>query len=295
MKFKMVEELTIEQQEVSLICSIFNVSKSGYYKWLTRPLSNRKKDNIRLWDKIKKHWEDSRETYGKLRIKAALKNENESVSKNRIGKLMKENNIQGVGKKKFKPQTTDSNHNYKVADRIFKIEEANEQVKIPNQYWGADITYIPTKEGWLYLSIIIDFKTRKIAGYSMKDTMPAGLIDETIEMAVKRQGITLNNNLIFHSDRGSQYASDLIKEKLKLLNIKASMSRKGNCYDNAMTETFFKTLKSELIYREKFLTKEEARAAIFEYIEVWYNRKRLHSSLDYKTPEAYEREINLAA
>lgn len=264
----MVEELSIEQQEVSLTCNIFNVSKSGYYKWLTRPLSSRKKDNIRLWEKIKTHWEDSRESYGKLRIQAALKNENESVSKNRIGKLMKENNIQGVGKKKFKPQTTDSNHNYKVADRIFKIEDAKEQVTKSNQYWGADITYIPTNEGWLYLSVIIDFKTREIAGYSMKDSMPATLIDETLEMAVKRQGIALNSNLTFHSNRGSQYASELIKKKLDLYKITPSMSRKGNCYDNAMTETFFKTLKSELIYRRKFKTKEEARAAIFEYIEV---------------------------
>jgi transposase InsO family protein len=291
----MVEELSIEQQEVSLACNLFNVSKSGYYKWLTRPLCDRKKDNIRLWDKIKKHWDDSRETYGKLRIQAALKNENESASKNRIGKIMKKNNIQGVGKKKFKPQTTDSNHNYKVADRIFKIEDAKDQVTKSNQYWGADITYIPTREGWLYLSVLIDFKTRKIAGYSMKDSMPATLIEETIEMAVKRQGIAFNSGLIIHSDRGSQYASELIKNKLRECNITASMSRKGNCYDNSMTETFFKTLKSELVYRNKFLTKEDARAAIFEYIEVWYNRKRLHSSLDYKTPEAYEREINLAA
>jgi putative transposase len=296
MKFKMVEESSHEQQEVAWCCKVLKVSPSGYYAWLKRPLSVKKTEDERLWQKIKNHWEKSRKTYGSPRITNRLQNEGEVCSKHRVAKIMKEKNIQGVGRKKFKIITTDSNHKLPIADRIFQTEEASVQVNSVNQYWGGDITYIPTDEGWLYLAVFLDLFTRKVVGYSMQSTMQTKLILDALDMGIKQQGFGSESELVVHSDRGSQYASEEYREKLNDLGMTASMSRKGNCYDNAFTETFFKTLKTELVYRRKFKTRNEAKAAIFEYIEVWYNRQRIHSSLDYKTPVGYETElINNAA
>ena len=284
----MVEELAFEQQDVSLCCRILEVSSSGYYAWLKRPLSERKTEDERIWQKIKKHWEGSRKTYGRLRLTNKLKSEGEVIGKNRVEKIMKENNIQGIGKKKFKPMTTTSNHELPVAERIFKTEIADQQVTKPNQFWGGDITYVATEEGWLYLAIVIDLFTRKAVGYSMSESMPSELVIDALDMGLKRQGITVINNLTTHTDRGSQYASKDYYGKIEEYKIVQSMSRKGNCYDNAYVESFFRTLKVELIYNRNFKTRQEAKKAIFEFIEVWYNRQRLHSSLDYMTPEAYE-------
>lgn len=291
----MVEELAVEQQDVRLCCKILLVSASGYYHWRGRPLSVRKAEDERLWKKIKKHWEDSRKTYGRLRLTEKLKDEGEKVGKNRVEKIMKHHNIQGIGKKKFKPVTTTSNHDLPVAERIFKTELAAEQLTAPNKFWGGDITYIPTEEGWLYLSVVLDLYTKKAVGYAMRETMHAEIVTAALEMALKRQGIVDGTGLVAHSDRGSQYASNEYTSKLQAYKLTASMSRKGDCYDNAMVESFFRTLKVELIYRRKFKTRKEAKAAIFEFIEVWYNRKRLHSSLDYMTPEQYELKQSNAA
>jgi transposase InsO family protein len=288
MKFKMVEELAHEQQDVAHACLILKVSRSGYSEWLGRPPSVRKTEDERLWPKIKQHWEASRKTYGRLRIAEKLKAEGEQIGKNRVSKIMRNNNIQGIGKKKFKPVTTTSDHKLPVAERIFETENAPQQVTRPNQYWGGDITYVPTGEGWLYLAVFLDLFSRKAVGHSMRETMHAEMVISAIDMALKRQGLTNSEDLVTHSDRGSQYASSEYREKLAAHKITASMSRKGNCYDNAFVESFFRTLKVELIYTRKFKTREEARAAIFEFIEVWYNRQRLHSSLDYMTPEQYE-------
>lgn len=284
----MVEELSIEQQDVNCCCHTLKVSESGYYAWKKRPLSERKTEDERLWQKIKKHWDDSRKTYGRRRIYKKLIAEGEAVGKKRVSKLMKANKIQGIGKKKFKPVTTTSNHKLPVAERVFKTEVSQEQVTKPNQYWGGDITYIPTMEGWLYLAIVVDLFTRKAVGYAMSEEMPTELVIRAIDMALKRQGLKKTSDLTAHSDRGSQYAAEKYQNKLSEHNITASMSRKGNCYDNAFVESFFRTLKVELIYTRKFKTRKEAESAIFEFIEVWYNRQRLHSSLDYMTPEDYE-------
>lgn len=291
----MVEELTVEQQEVRHSCRVLMISTSGYYSWLKRPQSTRKSEDERLWQKIKKHWESSRKTYGRARITDRLNDEGERVGKNRVARLMKENGIQGVGKKKFKPQTTTSNHNFPVAPRLFKIESAKEQLTKPNQYWGGDLTYIPTEEGWLYLSVFIDLFTKKIVGHSMSDSMRAEVVTDSIDMALQRQGIEKGSGLTAHTDRGSQYAGGDFKGRLEAFEIIQSMSRKGNCYDNSIVESFFRTIKVELVYRQKFKTREEAKAAIFEFIEVWYNRQRIHSSLDYMTPEEYElKQLNAA-
>lgn len=275
-----------ELQDVRLSCEVLGISASGFYAWLTRPLSKKKQDDERLWQKIKRHWDDSRETYGRKRLTACLHSEGEIIGKNRVEGIMKKNGIQGKGKKKFKPLTTTSNHDLPVAPRVFKTEIAAEQLSRPNQYWGGDITYVPTGEGWLYLAIVLDLFTRKIVGYAMKDNMHATLVTEALQAAIGNQGAT--KDLVAHTDRGSQYASDRYLSLLSSHGITASMSRKGNCYDNAMVESFFRTLKVELIYGRKFATRAEAMSAIFEYIEVWYNRRRLHSALDYQTPTDYE-------
>ena len=284
----MVEELATELQDVRRSCRVLKISSSGYYAWLKRPLSVRKTENERLWQKIKKHWEMSRKTYGRVRLPKKLNEEGDTVGKNRVEKIMKQNNIQGIGKKKFKPLTTTSNHDLPVAERIFQTEIAPQQVTKPNQFWGGDLTYIPTAEGWLYLSIFMDLYTRKIVGHSMRETMHAEIVTSAMDMALRRQGLKEAAYLTAHTDRGSQYTAEEYREVLSAHKITASMSRKGNCYDNAFVESFFRTLKVELVYTRKFRTREEARAAIFEFIEVWYNRQRLHSSLDYMTPEQYE-------
>lgn len=295
MKFRMVEELALEQQDVGHCCKELKVSRSGYYEWLKRPLSARATENEVLYQKIKLIWEKSRKTYGLPRIMDQLKKQGETCGKNRAQKIMRKKGIQGVGKKKFKVNTTDSKHNLPIAERVFKTEKADAQVTKANQYWGGDITYIPTEEGWLFLSIFLDLFTRKVVGHSMKEAMPAEIVLDALEMGLKRQGVLKGDDLTTHSDRSSQYASDLYRKKVSELDFTISMSRKGNCYDNAFTESFFKTLKVELVYRRKFKNREEAKAAIFEFIEVWYNRQRTHSSLDYMTPIEYETKHQSAA
>lgn len=289
----MVEELNHEQCDVRQTCKVLCVSASGFYAWLKRPLSVRKTENERIWQKIKKHWEMSRKTYGRLRLTEKLQDEGFSVGKNRVEKIMKEHGIKGVGKKKYKPITTTSNHDLPVAERIFKTEMRHEQVTKPNQYWGGDITYVPTNEGWLYLAVFLDLFTRKVVGFAVQDNLETSVVTKALDQALGRQSI--NDQTIIHTDRGSQYASDCYQEKLESLGIKASMSRKGNCYDNAMVESFFRTLKVELMYRENFKTRKEAEQKIFEFIEVWYNRQRIHSSLDYMTPTDYELKHQLAS
>ena len=288
MKFRMVEELALEQRDVAQACRVLGVSRSGYYEWLKRPLSVRKTEEKKLAEQIRKIWEDSRETYGLPRIHDQLKKADTKCGKNRLARIMKENKIQGVGKKRFKVMTTDSKHDLPIAERVFKTEKAKEQVTEPNQFWGGDVTYIPTNEGWLFLAVFLDLFTRKIVGHAMEASMPTEMIISALEMGLKRQGLSKEDGLVAHSDRGTQYAAEIYRERLRSCGITASMSRRGNCYDNAFVESFFRTLKVELIYRRKFATREEAKTAIFEFIEVWYNRQRTHSSLDYRTPVEYE-------
>ena len=292
----MVEELSLEQQDVNHCCKLLNVSRSGYYAWQARPLSAKVNEDNRIAELVKQHWEDSRNTYGLPRLHRKLQNDGEKIGKNRVQKIMKKNNIQGAGRKKFKVMTTDSNHELPIAARVFQTENHGAQVTRPNQYWGGDITYIPTAEGFLYVSIFLDLFTRKVVGHSMADHMLTDIVIAALDMGIKRQCLNqATADLVAHNDRGSQYAAEAFRSKLKSHGITASMSRKGNCYDNAFVESFFRTLKVELVYERQFRTKAEARAAIFEFIEVWYNRQRMHSSLDYMTPEAYEAKHQLAA
>lgn len=275
---------------MSLACETLEVSRSGYYAWQGRPQSRRSEDNVILLEKIKTIHDDSRRTYGLPRIKKELRQMGYSCGKGRIVNLMKKAGISGLIKTRFKPQTTDSNHALPVADRIFKTEDPITHPTCPNESWASDISYIPTDEGFLYLATFVDLCTRKVVGFSTADHMRTDLIVDALDMALGRQGL-ITNSLVAHSDRGSQYASDQYRLKLNSLGIQISMSRKGNCWDNAFAESFFATLKKELVYRRRFRSKEEAKKAIFEYIEVWYNRKRLHSSIGYQTPIQFEESL----
>lgn len=295
MKFRMVEELALEQQDVAQTCRILECSRSGYYEWLVRPLSIRLQENLILSEKIKALWEESRKTYGLPRILRKLRESSPRLGKSRVVRLMKKNGVEGVGRKKFKPMTTTSKHDGPIAERVFQTENRSSQVTHANQYWGGDITYVETGEGWLYLAIVLDLFTRKVVGHAMDEAMPAELVMRALEMGVRRQGLPVENRLTVHTDRGSQYAAEKYREDLLKHGLIASMSRKGNCYDNALVESFFRTLKVELVYRGKFKTRKEAMAAIFEFIEVWYNRQRIHSAIDYMTPEEYEVKHSSAA
>jgi putative transposase len=283
----MVQDLHTEGVTVKLVCDTVQVSKSGYYAWTNRSESDRSKENAALLIRIHAIHEKSKQTYGSPRMTVELQSEGLLCSENRIAKIMRENQIASEAVRKFKITTTDSNHDLPIADRIFETENAD-AVMAPNQVWAGDITFIPTDEGWLFLAVFLDIFTRKIVGFSCADNMRTQLILNALEMAMGRQDI-VDGELIAHSDRGSQYASGEFSLRLRLAGIIASMSRTGNCYDNAHCESFFHSLKTELVYRTNFKTRKEAMQAIFEWIETWYNRQRRHSGIDYMSPEEYEK------
>ena len=290
MKFQMVRRMASQGMPVDLTCDTLEVSRSGFYAWQDRPQSQRSKDNVVLMEKIKAIHDGSRRTYGLPRIKEELEQNGYFCGKSRIANLMKKAGISGFIKAKFRPQTTDSKHDLPIAERLFKTEDPSTHPSRPNENWASDISYIPTDEGFLYLATFLDLCTRKVVGFSMAEHMKTDLIVNALDMALGRQKL-LGAPLVAHSDRGSQYASDQYRMKLDSLGIQISMSRKGNCWDNAFQESFFATLKKELVYRRRFGSKEEAKKAIFEYIEVWYNRTRLHSSIGYKTPIQFEESL----
>lgn len=268
-------------------CKTLDVSRSGYYAWVGRPESERSKGNLVLTERIRSIHEKSDRTYGSPRITSELRDEGVIVNEKRVAKLMQENKIASEAVKKFKITTTDSNHKLPIAERVFETENAN-CVMAANQVWTGDITYIHTEEGWLFLAVFLDIFTRKIVGFSCDDNMETDLILRALEMALGRQDVE-SGELIAHSDRGSQYASARFADRLRMAGIIASMSRKGNCYDNAHVESFFHSIKTELVYRKNFKTRDEAKRAIFEWIETWYNRERRHSSLGYMSPVEFEK------
>ncbi|WRO21353.1 IS3 family transposase [Metallumcola ferriviriculae] len=274
---------------VQKMCRVLEVSRSGYYAWLKRPESDRKRRDKYLLKKIREIHKDSRGTYGSPRITRVLQKQGVRCSPKRVARLMRENGIVAKTKRRFKA-TTNSKHNYPVAGNLLN-QDFN--VDRPNNVWVADITYIPTNEGWLYLATIQDLFNRKIVGWAMDKTMTRKLVLGALRQAHRRY--RPQAGLIHHSDRGSQYASYEYQQALKDYHMVPSMSRKGNCYDNACMESFFGTLKQELIYGIRFRTRAEARQAIFEYIEVFYNRSRLHSALGYMSPVEYEQLFSQTA
>jgi putative transposase len=279
--------MVCDGKNAKTVCETLNISRSGYYDFKDRKPSKRRLANEILDERIKAIHEESRGTYGLPRIRAQLKKEGLSCGKSRVCKAMKRLGISVRKKAQFKAQTTDSNHAMPIADRLFKTEDATTHPTRPGEVWAGDISYIHTGEGFLYLATWMDVFTRKIVGYAMSDSMKAELIISAFDMARINHDVA-PDTLTIHSDRGTQYACEEWRETLAPYGIKSSMSRRGNCYDNAYAESFFATLKKEEVYRKEYKTRQEARAAIFEYIEVWYNRKRLHSSLSYRSPMEFE-------
>ena len=273
---------------IEMMCKVFKVRKSSYYRWLKEGPSNRWQENEKLLVEIMDIFEESKESYGSIRMTRELKARDRIIGQNKVAKMMRAAGIRAKRRRKFKV-TTDSRHNYPVAPNLLNQEFTASR---PGEIWVSDITYVRTRSGWLYLTVIIDLYDRKVIGWSMSKGLSAM---ETIItawfMAIRNRPVT--QDIIFHSDRGVQYAC---KEFTDILNanklIIRSMSRKGNCWDNAVAESFFKTIKVEWIYAHPFADQREAQLSIFEWIESWYNRKRRHSALGYKTMDEFN-EINI--
>lgn len=266
------------------MCRKLGVSRSGYYAQKHRKPSRRKREDDVLVKKIQAVHKNSRETYGSPRVLEDLREQGLDIGRRRVARLMKENGITGTPPKRFK-RTTDSTHGLAVADNILNREFT---VDAPDKVWATDITYVRTWEGWLYLAVIIDLFSRRVVGWSMATHMRTSLVTGALDMAL---GLRLPSpDMLHHSDRGSQYASHDYRDALRAQGISCSMSRKGDCWDNAVAESFFATLKKELLYRRPWPSVREARGAIAEYIEVFYNRQRKHSTLGYVSPAQFERQ-----
>jgi putative transposase len=278
-------------QEFSIqrLCRALQVSPSSFYDWRqrqSRPGPRRRQDD-RLLELITQIHQESRQTYGSPRIERILRRQGYRHGRNRIARLMRQQRLQGRVRRRYRVCTTDSQHDLPIApNRLAR----REPVQRPNEVWVADITYIPTDEGWLYLAGILDLYSRQMVGWAMGQNLDARLVLASWQRACRQRRPA--PGLLFHSDRGSQYASALLRQALQQNQAVASMSRTGNCYDNATMEAFWSTLKHELIYRSRFRTRAQASAAIFEYIEVFYNRLRLHSSLDFLSPLDFETKNN---
>jgi transposase InsO family protein len=268
---------------VDLMCRVLKVSRSGYYGWRQRTPSRRARRTAELLTKIRRTHQENRQLYGSPRVHRALLIEGESVSRNTVAKLMRQAKIRAKRRRRFVPRTTDSAHQKPVADNLL---ERDFTATAPDRKWVADITYILTDQGWLYLAAVLDVYSRRIVGWSMADHLETDLVADALRMALARRQPT--KGLLHHSDRGVQYASEDYQHLLARHGMRVSMSGKGDCWDNAMMESFWATLKTELVHPHRYATREQARASIFEYIEVFYNRQRLHSSLGYKSPESFE-------
>jgi len=271
---------------VTLMCRTLSVSRAGYYAWTRRPPSERAKANNELVERIKAiRSEKGKSCYGSPRVHEALKEKGETVGRNRIALLMRENDIVAQRKKR-RTKTTDSNHNLPVAENLL---HRNFTADAPNQKWVADVTYIATLSGWLYLAVILDLFSRKVVGWSISNTRDRHLPLAALEMAVANRNPP--PGLIHHSDRGSEYASDDFQKALEKHGMVCSMSRKGNCWDNACAESFFGSMKTESSELEILHQPEKTKTIVFEYVEVFYNRQRSHSTIGYRSPVMYEREV----
>ena len=272
---------------VRMLCRVLLVSRGGYYSWEKRPESCHAREDEALVLKLKVLYKVNRETYGSPRLYRELKDQGFKVGRNRIARLMRENGLVATKPKRFR-KTTDSSHSQPVAENVLN---GKFEVPGPNRAWVTDITYIWTWEGWLYLAVIIDLFSRRVVGWSMAEHMRLELVLNALQMAIGER-LTDGDVLVHHSDRGSQYASGMYRDILAQHGIICSMSRKGNCWDNAVAESFFATLKKELISRDSWPTRRGARAAIHEYITLFYNSRRRHSYLGFMSPMEFERSFN---
>lgn len=275
---------------MSIMCQVLKLSRSGFYEWSNRRPSARAIANQKLLTEVKTVYEASDETYGSPRVTVELKARGVSCSKSRVARVMHKAQLYAVAGRKFKPQTTDSKHSEPISENVvnqdFSATETGQKV-------GCDITYIPTAQGWLYLAVVVDFFSRKILGYAFSNRLESDLVCEALVKAVGKN--KLPEQLLHHSDRGSQYASFRYRLLLKSLGITQSMSRAGNCYDNALVESFFHTLKVERVHRRKYLTRQTAKIDIENYINYWYNSQRRHSSLGMLSPIEFLKTYRKAA
>ena len=276
-----------DKHSIKDMCATLGVSRSGYYQWKNAGQSPRAQQTSRLNSLIENEYAKSRQTYGSIRITRALRERGETVGYNRIARLMRSAGLQGRQKRRYRVRTTDSRHDQPIAPNLLAVAPAPTK---PDQIWATDITYIETGEGWLYLAGVLDLYSRRLIGWAMGPGMETSLPLAALNMALQQRRPV--GQVLHHSDRGCQYASATYRQALAANGCIASMSRKGNCYDNATMESFWSTLKHELVYRRKFMTRNEATTAIFEYIEGFYNRTRLHSALGFKSPLDYESSLN---
>ena len=268
---------------VRCLCRVLHVTRSGYYAWATRPPSRRQREDVQLRARIRAIHTASRGTYGSPRVYEQLRQDGFTAGRERVARLLRDMGLIGLPRKRFR-RTTDSDHQCPVAPNVLgrDFDAAG-----PNERWGTDITYLWTWEGWLYLAVVLDLFSRRVVGWAVQPHLRTELALEALEMALGRR--VPEASLIHHSDRGCQYAADAYQVVLRDHAIVCSMSRKGDCWDNAVTESFFATLKTELIHRQPWPTRRETRDAVAEYIEGFYNPYRLHSSLGYVSPNDFER------
>ena len=264
------------------MCLVLKVSPSGYYDWLARVLSERAKQNVLLVDAIKCIHKASNENYGLRKVWQQLLREGWQCGKNRVARLRKQHGIYAKRRKRF-VLTTRSKHRHWIAPNRLNRDFTSAK---PNDVWVSDVTFVPTRSGWLYVAVTLDLYSRKVVGWSMSNRNDGKLVKDCLEMAIAHR--QPGSGLIHHSDRGSTYAMQSFRDVLRAYGIESSMSRKGDCWDNAVAESFFSSLKNELTYWKQFKDRESARSAIFNYIEVFYNRQRLHQTLGYQTPVEFE-------
>jgi putative transposase len=271
--------------KVSRMCRVLAVSRSGYYEWLNRPPSTQAEAEQQVRDKVQRYFAQGRGTYGTRRIKHLFAQEGLQVSRRRIGRVLAQAGLRCKTRRKFRAPTAAGQAQTVAPNQLNR----DFLVAQPDTVYVGDITYLPTGEGWLYLAIVLDLCSRAVVGWSMADHMRAELVTQALAMATRRRQPAAG--LLMHTDRGSQYGADSYRQLLAQHGIQPSMSRKGNCWDNAVAESFFHTLKTELIYLEDFDTHQQAQTAVFEYIEVFYNRQRCHSANGYLAPLAYEQAL----
>jgi putative transposase len=280
-KYKFIRHNRKEYRIIRM-CEVLEVSSSGFYDWLDRPESQRSRENRALTEKIRDHHRQSREIYGSPKIHKDLRAEGLRCSVNRVARLMKAADIKSKMARKFVVTRDSKNTQEPAPDRL----QRRFSVGQPDKTWVSDTTFIPTREGWLYLAVVLDLFSRQVIGWSMAIKNDAELVQDALTMALWRRGEV--EGVIVHSDQGSTYASGDYQRQLTDNKLLCSMSRKGECLDNAVAESFFGTLKNELVYHEDYKTRAQAKQSLFEYIEIFYNRQRRHAFLDYMTPVEYE-------
>lgn len=288
MKYRTIQSCRT-QFSVALMCRVVGVSRAGFYAAGKRAASARSQRDDELRVQIRDVHQQSRRTYGSPRVHAELRAMGERCGRKRVARLMRAEGLRVKVRRRFRPQTTDSRHPHPVAENVLARRFAPQQIATTNRVWAGDITYIPTREGWLYLSVILDLASRRIVGWSMQATLETSLAVAALQMALVTR--CPGGGLLHHSDRGVQYAAFAYQQLLARHQLVPSMSRRANCYDNAVVESFFATLEWELIDKSDWHTRDEARLAIFDYIECWYNPKRRHSSLGYLSPAEYEQQL----